>query len=114
MRVTRNKAVTGIGCDMGKAIRAALLLTLLVGVASADAQSTGGPYTVRKQAIASGGNRASAGPYVATVTIAEPTASAAQSGGTYRLTGGFHGPRGPSAPLPERIFCDGFEAAPCT
>ena len=98
---------------MGKAIRATLLLAISIGVTVADAQSSGGPYSVRKQVIAGGGSHASAGPYVATVTVAEPTASAAQSGGTYRLTGGFHGPRGSSAPLPERIFCDGFEAAPC-
>ena len=98
---------------MNKSLRPALLLLLIAAVAAAGAQSTGGTYTMRKQVIASGGNRASAGPYVATVTIAEPTASAAQLGATYRLTGGFHGPRGSSAPLPERIFCDGFEAAPC-
>ena len=98
---------------MNKSLRATLFLLLVAGVAAAGAQSTGGTYTMRKQVIASGGNRAMSGPYVATVTIAEPTASAAQSGGTYRLTGGFHGPRGPAVVLPERIFCDGFEAAPC-
>ena len=98
---------------MNKSLRPALLLLLIAAVTTVGAQSTGGTYTMRKQIIASGGNRASAGPYVATGTIAEPIASAAQLGATYRLTGGFHGPRASSAPLPERIFCGGFEAAPC-
>lgn len=98
---------------MNKSVRPMLPLFLIACFAGAAAQSTGGTYTMRKQVIANGGNRASAVPYVATVTIAEPIASAAQAGGTYRLSGGFHGPRGPSAPPLERIFCDGFEAAPC-
>jgi hypothetical protein len=72
------------------------------------AQSSGGPYTLRREVVAGGGHRAAAGTYVATVTAAQPGAHL-QSGGGYRLTGGFHGPQG----NPGRIFCDGFEGMSC-
>ncbi len=98
---------------MGRATRLTLLMSLSVGASIAVAQATGGAYTMRRQVVAGGGSRASDGAYVATVTIAEPVASPAQSGGAYRLTGGFHGQRAAAVSLPETIFCDGFESAPC-
>lgn len=82
--------------------------SLLCGVALA--QSSGGPYVMRKDVIANGGATASAATYRATVTVAQPAAAAAQVGESYVLTGGFHSPAAASA---GRIFCDGFEDAPC-
>lgn len=90
-------------------MRRVFLVGLLLAISTCPlAQSSGGPYTMRKEVVAGGGNRAAAGPYAATVTAAQPGAHL-QSGGAYRLTGGFHGPQG----NPGRIFCDGFEGAPC-
>ena len=87
-----------------------LLICLLLGGGSSGllAQSSGGPYTMRKEVIAGGGTRAAGGSYVATVTAGQPAAHV-QTGGSYRLTGGFHGPQGDTG----RIFCDGFEGTPC-
>jgi hypothetical protein len=90
-------------------MRRILLIALLFGASTGLlAQSSGGPYTMRKEVIAGGGNRATAGAYAATVTAAQPAAHV-QSGAHYRLTGGFHGPQGD----PSRIFCNGFEATSC-
>lgn len=90
-------------------MRRALLIGLLLGASGGLlAQSSGGPYTMRKEVVAGGGARSTGAAYVATVTAAEPGAHV-QTGGSYRLTGGFHGPQGDSG----RIFCDGFEDTPC-
>lgn len=73
----------------------------------ASAQSTGGVYVLRKVAIASGGARLVAAGLTLTATLGQP-AAALQSGGNYRLTGGFHGPRGAAAPS-DALFRNGFE-----
>ena len=86
-------------------------LCLLAISGSVPAQSSGGPYVLRKQVIASGGERASGVGTVLTGTLGQPEA-AVQTGSGYRLTGGFHAPRA-AAPPPSRIYCDGFEATPC-
>lgn len=85
-----------------------LVLTALTGALSA--QSSGGTYSLRKQAIAAPGARASGGNFLATTTVGQPTA-ATQSGGAFRLIGGFHAPR--SATLGVPIFCDSFESRAC-
>lgn len=72
------------------------------------AQSTGGPYTMRKQVIGAG-ETSTAGTYRLTGTVGEPGAELSNSA-RFRLTGGFHGPTGPAA---ESIFCNGFENAAC-
>lgn len=90
-------------------MRRALLIGLLLGASSGLlAQSSGGPYTMRKEVVAGGGVRASGVGYVVTGTAAQPGAHV-QTGGSYRLTGGFHGPHGDTG----RIFCDRFEDTPC-
>lgn len=59
-------------------------------VAQALTPPTGGPYVLRKQAIAGGGQRAVEGPYALTGTLGQapvdPTAATAEN---YRLVGGF-------------------------
>lgn len=82
------------------------LLLLLPGLALA--QSSGGPYTLRKQVVASGGALATAGPY-RVVGTAGQVAAAVASGGSYRLQGGFHAP----AARPDALHCDSFEDTPC-
>lgn len=80
---------------------------LLVPIA-ALAQSSGGSYTLRKQAIA-GGVAATGGSYRLTGTVGQP-AAAVQQAGSYRLTGGFHGPAGAAG---DCLLCSGFENTPC-
>lgn len=87
----------------------ARLALLALFPALAVAQSTGGPYTLRKQVIAAGGVAAAGGAYRLVGTVSEPGAAAAASGGAYRLSGGFHAP----SARPDRLLCDGFEDTPC-
>lgn len=70
------------------------------------AQSSGGNYVLRKQALAGGGARATGGSFELVGTAGQAHAAVA-SGGSYRLVGGFHqaagGPPSPS------LFANGFE-----
>lgn len=81
----------------------------MLPVALALAQSSGGSYTLRKVVVAGGGVDAAAQPYVMVATTGQAIATV-HTGGSYRLTGGFHGP---VAPRGDRILCDGFESTPC-
>lgn len=95
-----------------RCMRAAICI-VLVGVAMATppvatSQSQGGSFTMRKQVVAGGGGESAAGQYRLVGTIAQPAAGV-QSGGTYKLTGGFHAP----GALPGLVFCDGFEDTLC-
>lgn len=85
------------------------LLAALLPVALAVAQSTGGSYTLRKVVVAGGGVDAAGQPYVLVATVGQPIATV-HTGGSYRLTGGFHGPVSPRA---DRILCDSFESTAC-
>ena len=79
-----------------------LLLMSLVG--AAVAQSGGGSYTLRKQAVTAGG-RSTAADWALGHSLAEPGAGT-QSGGGYRLTAGLQTPR---LRAPEGVFANGFE-----
>lgn len=89
--------------------RRCALVALLLPLAVASAQSSGGGYTLRKHVI-SGGAAVAGGGFGGPLTSHQVVAGFAQ-GGRYRVTAGFHGPGGPAAA--ERVFCDGFEPAPC-
>jgi hypothetical protein len=56
-----------------------------MGSITAHAQS----YSITSRAIAGGGGTSSGGAYAVTGAIAQPDASAASTGGTYSLSGGF-------------------------
>jgi hypothetical protein len=89
----------------------ALTLAALLGCATLYAQTvtppTGGPYVLRKQAIANGGERATGGPYVLTGTVAQALVDPNSANGSgYRLSGGFHTN---SIPRTDAVFADGFE-----
>jgi hypothetical protein len=62
-----------------------LTLALVMGSITAHAQS----YSITSRAIAGGGGISSGGAYAVTGAIAQPDASAASTGGTYSLSGGF-------------------------
>lgn len=84
-----------------------LLILLGLPAVWASAQSSGGSYVLRKVALANGGGRPMAAGLTVTATVGQ-SAVALQSGGNYRLTGGFHTPRSSAAP-PDALFRNGFE-----
>ena len=91
------------------AIAIALLGSLVCTSALAQALTppAGGAFVLRKQAIASGGQRVQGGAFVLTGTVGQalvdPTPATAT---TYRLTGGFHSP---AIALGDDLFANGFE-----
>ena len=91
-----------------RTLRGSVALALYVlCVTCAFAQSSGGTFSITKQSIAGGGGTTQAPPYAAVVSIGQ-AAAGAQSGGTFRLIGGFHAPA-VSAPAPDAVFKDDFE-----
>ena len=87
-----------------------LLFALSLTATQSHSQSltppTGGPYVLKQQVIAGGGNRASGGSFVLTGTVAQ--ANAGISGGSaLRLSSGFHTPQ--VATIDADIFKNGFE-----
>ena len=84
-----------------------LLITASASHSQALAPPTGGPYTLTKQVVASGGTRATGGSFVLTGTVAQASAGPA-SGASYALNSGFHAASA-SAVQPESIFKNGFE-----
>ncbi len=65
------------------------LLLLLLAPVLGLAQSTGGPYVMKKDVIAAGGQLAT-GPGTVLVGTVGQSAAGLATGGTYALTGGFH------------------------
>ena len=88
----------------------ALAACLLVPTGTAEAQSSGGGYTLRKHVIGAGG-MAQGSPYRLTATVAQVGAGVT-AGASYVLIAGFHKPDGPTG-WSDRIFCNGFENASC-
>ena len=84
-----------------------IVLCALLAAGGVAAQSSGGSYTLRKSVIGAGAEMQGA-PYRLVATAAQPSAAVA-TGGTYRLTGGFHQRSGPGP-----LFCIGFEDTACT
>lgn len=79
----------------------------LVATALAAQVPTGGSYSLPRQVIAGGGNRASGGSYVLTVTAGQ-SATGPAGAGSYALQQGFH-TASTSGPLPDALFRNGFE-----
>lgn len=89
--------------------RHALLGAVLLATAGISfAQSSGGPFTLTVQRIASGGGRSAAGPYVLEGTIGQHEAGPVLAGGAFEHSGGYHRRSGAVAPG-NAIFADGFE-----
>jgi hypothetical protein len=86
-----------------------LALYVLVPAGSAQAQSSGGSYTLRKHVIGAGVT-AQGSPYRIVATSGQAPAGSA-SGGGYFVTAGFHQPR--LSGLRDLIFCNGFENTAC-
>ena len=88
-----------------------LLILLLITASASHSQAlappTGGPYTLTKQVIASGGTRATGGSFVLTGTVAQANVGPS-SGAGYVLSSGFHTAPA-TAVQPDPIFKNGFE-----
>lgn len=82
---------------------------LACGLSFAAAQSTGGPFSIRKHTIDGGGHSSAGGSLALSGTFAQPEASPERSvGDRYRVIGGFWAP-GTVVPLESRIFKDRFQ-----
>lgn len=85
----------------------ALVAALASGLALA--QSSSASYQIPRQSIDGGGGRATSASYTLHGTIGQPDAGPTMTSASYTLRGGFH-LAGASAPLPDALFSDGFEA----
>jgi len=83
------------------------LILLLPTLALAQTPPAGGPYSLPKQVIASGGASASGPGWALTGSVGQAAVQLVV-GGPYQLTGGFHGPIAAGA-QPDPIFRNGFE-----
>ncbi len=82
-------------------------LTVLGSLSAAADVPSGGPYTMRKQVVASGGGTASSGPYRLVGTVAQ-SAVGPVAGDGYALQQGFH--TAASAEPAPLLFQDSFES----
>jgi hypothetical protein len=92
--------------------RVGLALAVLAGIAAfggALAQSSSATYSVPRQSIDGGAQRASSASYSLNGTIGQPDAGPAMSGATFSVRGGFHRAAAASGPQPDPIFANGFE-----
>ncbi len=90
--------------------RVVFWLALAIVPSLSLAQSAGGTYRIRKQVIAAG-VEATGGTYRLVGTVGQAIAST-QTGGAYRVQGGFHAALGAGGTV-DRFFCDGFENGGC-
>lgn len=90
---------------MNRARSCTLLVALSLPLLTAAAPPSGGPYVLRRQALAEGGITA-AGSVRLAVSVAQPEA-ARMTGGSYHLTAGLLG-RATAVPT-DRLFFDSFE-----
>src|SRR5258706_6868104 len=88
-----------------EALSALVVASVLAGTALA--QAVGGSYTLNKQAIGSGGGRASAGALAIETTVGLPAASNVLSGGAYTLTAGVRSAA--TSLAANEVFENGFE-----
>ncbi len=84
------------------------LLTLLLSAPLCGQVASGGPYTLNKQVIAGGGERASGGSYLLIGTVAQ-SVTGPVTGGSYSVQQGFL-TQTASASQPDAIFKNGFES----
>jgi hypothetical protein len=83
----------------------AVFCAVLAASAHAQTPPAGGPYVLKRQAIAGGAQRASGGSYVLTGTVAQ-SVSGPSAGGSFALSSGFYDPQ-VGAISPD--FRNGFE-----
>ena len=91
---------------------AIIAIGLALSASATWAQSSGGPYTLRKVVIASGA-QSNGATYSTVLTAAQPLAGTS-NGGPYQLRAGVHLLRASGGNAGgDRVFCDGFESNVC-
>jgi len=80
----------------------------IVATGAVFAQSSSATYSVPRQSIDGGAQRASSATYALNGTVGQPDAGPAMSGATFSVRGGFHRATA-SGPQPDPIFANGFE-----
>lgn len=91
--------------------RLALAPLALAGIAAVGgvlAQSSSASFSVPRQSIDGGAQRASSASYSLNGTIGQPDAGPATSGATFSVRGGFHR-AAPAGPQSDPVFANGFE-----
>jgi len=89
--------------------RSLFFVSLGLGMAMLAGAQSGGPYSIPRSSVDSGGGRSSGGPFSVTGIIGQPDASVeSASGGVFSLTGGFYA-SADVIPDPDLLFKDGFE-----
>jgi len=81
---------------------------ILLAVPLVFAQSSGGSYTMPRQSIDGGAQRAQGGAYTLDGSIGQADAGPISTLGSYQLRGGFHRAAGEGSAA-DSIFADGFE-----
>ncbi|MFN7552966.1 MAG: hypothetical protein ACK59M_15290 [Pseudomonadota bacterium] len=99
--MTRQRASTGRTLAM-------VMLVAFGGAGVVLAQSSSTTYSIPRQSIDGGTQRASSATYSVTGTVGQPDAGPAVSAATFTVRGGFHR-ASPAAPLPDAMFSNGFE-----
>lgn len=90
------------------ALAVATGIAALVLAAALGAQvPAGGAYSLPRQVVGAGGQRATGGSYVLVGTIGQ-SATGPASGSAYTIQQGFHA-AAPAGPLPDLMFRNGFE-----
>jgi hypothetical protein len=84
-----------------------LLFALCAGASAPQTAPAGGSYSLRKQAIAAGGGRASGGSYQLTGTVGQAVAGTTANAPT-QIQQGFHSAAAVAA-QPDDLFRNGFE-----
>lgn len=88
------------------AVLCGLLALGLGGLALAQSSST--TYSIPRQSIDGGAQRASSATYSLGGTVGQADAGPTMSSASFSVRGGFHR-AAPSAPLPDAVFANGFE-----
>ena len=91
-----------------RVIPAAIAAAFSIATAVQAQTAQGGDYTLTRQSIAGGGNRAQGVNFVAEVPLSQPAARR-HAGGEFVLNGGFQMPEGTGVPIGDDIFSNGFE-----
>jgi hypothetical protein len=113
-RTSTRTAASHRGSRMRRWTPGPRILAAVAGVALAAtvgfalAQSSSANFSVPRQSVDGGAQRASSATYSVSGTVGQPDAGPAMSSTTFAVRGGFHVATA-GGPLPDLIFANGFE-----
>lgn len=98
----------GVGSLVRSVLKFSRAVTATIAIAAAAlavAQSSGGPYTIDKAVIASGGATSTGATFRLSATVGQPATTRLSATG-FSLNNGFWAPEGPAS---DPIFSNGFD-----